>query len=100
MVVYNVSIKIMNDFADEWVHWMKSEHIPAVMESNCFESYHFYYLHDQDESEGKTYVVQYFAKTMQDYELYRDTYAKPLQSDTAKKFTNKFVAFRTLMSKL
>lgn len=100
MVVYNVSIKVLNAYCVDWVTWMQDEHIPAVMSHGCFTSYQFYRLLDQDESEGQTYVVQYYANTMEEYIRYRDLYAKPLQSETALLFKDKFVAFRTLMQSL
>lgn len=100
MIVYNVSLKVLNDYCAEWVAWMQAEHIPAVMSHGCFTSYQFYRLLDQDETEGQTYVVQYYAATMEDYIMYRDQYAKPLQTETALRFKDKFVAFRTLMQSL
>ena len=31
MLIYNVTINVENDVRDQWVHWMKTEHMPAVI---------------------------------------------------------------------
>ena len=33
MIIYNVTVKIEAEAADEWVKWMKEEHMPELMKT-------------------------------------------------------------------
>ncbi len=98
MILYNVTINIEDDVHDRWLEWMRNEHLPAVMNTGKFLKYSMYRILDRDPEEtGVTYSVQYTARTMEDYETYRDQHAPALQAETRKYFEGKFVAFRTLL---
>ena len=36
MILYNVTVSIDVKKADEWLHWMRTKHIPDVMATSCF----------------------------------------------------------------
>ena len=36
MIVYNVTSKVTWAIHDEWLQWMKEEHIPEVVATGCF----------------------------------------------------------------
>lgn len=97
MILYNVTIKIDPAIHDEWLSWMKETHIPEVMQTGLFTEYKMTRLLEQDESDGITFAVQYFSKTMGDYQLYKEKFAPALQQKVSDKYEGKFVAFRTLM---
>lgn len=101
MILYNVTVNVDEHVNDEWLSWMKDEHIPAVMETGYFVNFKFFRILSRMEGEtGHTYSIQYFANTLEDYETYRDTQAARLQEETARKFGNRFVAFRTLLEEV
>jgi hypothetical protein len=101
MIIYNVTINIENDAHDAWLVWMKETHIPEVMQIGLFVDYTFSKLLDRQEDEtGTTYVIQYMANSMADYEKYQAEYAPAMQAETRKYFDGKFVAFRTLMERI
>lgn len=98
MIIYNVTINIEDDVHDAWLAWMKQTHLPAVMHTGMFTQYTFAKLLNRQEDEtGTTYVIQYTAKSLADYENYQKEFAPALQAETKKYFEGKFVAFRTLM---
>ena len=37
MILYNVTVKILPEVAEEWEKWMKAEHIPEVMATGLFQ---------------------------------------------------------------
>ena len=96
MIVYNVTIKIDATVAEEWLQWMKVEHIPKVMATGFFLEYHIFKVL-VDETDGLTYSIQYLCRTMDDYEKYVADHAPALQAETQKKYGKRFVAFRTLL---
>jgi hypothetical protein len=101
MIIYNVTLNIEDDAHDAWLKWMKETHIPMVMETGMFVEYTFSKLLSRQEDEtGSTYVIQYMANTMDDYEKYQAEFAPALQAETRKYFDGKFVAFRTLMERV
>lgn len=97
MIVYNITIKIFPEIETEWVAWQKQEHIPDIMASGQFTSYSFYKLLEQEEADGITYIVQYFADSFDQYKKYIDNTARLLREKAFAKWGNQFIAFRTLM---
>ena len=97
MVVYNISIKIDLSIEKNWVKWQQQEHIPEVMATGFFTEYKFYKLLNQDESEGPTYVIQYAATAIDNYNRYIEEQAPLLRQKAVSKWGDKFIAFRTLL---
>ncbi len=96
MILYNVTIILEADAEQEWLKWMKEEHVPEVMATNCFVSNRMLKVLDSP-NEGVTYCMQYVAESKGAYEQYQSNFAPALQAAALKRFENKFVAFRSLM---
>jgi hypothetical protein len=97
MIIYNVTVKLENDIATEWVQWMKEEHMPDLMNTGLFVDSRLCRLLEQDEVEGVTYVAQYFCEGLEQYNKYISAYAQQMREKGFSRFGNKFIAFRTLM---
>ncbi len=97
MILYNVTVNIDKDVEHEWLHWMKSVHIPAVMATGQFIEYSFYHLIGEVNNGGETYSVQYFAHSMKQIDTYLEDHATKLRNDVMEKYANKHVAFRTVL---
>jgi hypothetical protein len=99
MIIYNVTVNIENDVREEWLQWMKTVHIPDVMNTG-------YFLENKickvlvDEEQGTTYSIQYTCNNMEDLQEYQKLHAPRLQKEVADRYANKFVAFRTLLEVL
>jgi hypothetical protein len=101
MIAYNVTINVHDSIQENWVKWMKETHLPQVMATGMFTSHAmFKLLSRQEDEEGTTYVIQYFANSEADYERYKNEFAPALQAETQKLFAGKFHAFRTLMERV
>lgn len=98
MIIYNVTVKVDHTIADEWVNWMKTEHIPDLMKTGLFVDYRLCRLLEQDETEGRTYTAQYFCDSLEHYHNYIEEHAPKMREKGMKKFGNKFIAFRTVMA--
>ena len=96
MILYNVTVILEESAEREWLAWMKQEHIPEVMATNCFVSNRMLKVLDSP-NEGVTYCMQYIAETPEAYENYKNQFAADLQAAAMSRFENRFVAFRTLM---
>ena len=63
MIIYNVTIKVSKSIADNWMQWLKEEHIPDVTGTGCFTTANILQLLEIDDDEGPTYAIQYFAES-------------------------------------
>lgn len=98
-IIYNVTINVDDDVREEWLHWMRTVHIPDVMATGCFTECKFCRLLLKEEK-GTTYAIQYTAARMEDFERYQINYAAELQKQHTERFGDKFVAFRTLLEQI
>jgi hypothetical protein len=39
MILYNVTVILEDEIQADWLHWMKEQHIPEIMDTSCFVSY-------------------------------------------------------------
>jgi hypothetical protein len=99
-IVYSVTVKPDKDIESEYVHWLKSEHIAEVVNTGCFDSYRFYKVLAEDETDGASYNIQYTTTEMSRYFDYINTYAPDMRSKGKEKFGEKFHAFRTVLKHL
>lgn len=94
MYIYNVTINIQEDVHDEWVKWMKEEHIPDMLNTGKFVKALMTRVMVQEQMGGITYSIQYTAKDRGMLQSYYAENAEELRSKS-KPFEGKFVAFRT-----
>jgi len=100
MYIYNVSIKVDLSIVEEWTLWMQETHIGEVMATGHFTDYKFCRLLDQDESEGITFVIQYYCDSIKDYLDYKNNHADRLQTETRKLFQDKYIGYRSVMREI
>ena len=100
MILYNVTIKINHEAEQEWLQWMKEEHMPELMNTGLFADAKLFRLLDVDDSEGVTYAAQYFCSTIEHYNNYISGHAAAMREKGLKRFGDKFIAFRTVMQQV
>ncbi|HMK05401.1 MAG TPA: DUF4286 family protein [Ferruginibacter sp.] len=96
-IVYNVTIKVDASIKEEWLAWVKEEHIPEVIATGCFTHATILRLLEADESDGPTYAIQYFAESKALYNRYIENFAGIMRQKSFDKWGNKFIAFRSVM---
>jgi len=96
-ILYNVTVKVLNEFSEEWLQWMQEVHIPDVMATSKFEEYKISEI-IEEENEGRTFAIQYVAPDMDTFQSYQLEHVKGLQQEHATRYKDKYVAFRTLMN--
>jgi hypothetical protein len=96
MLIYNVTINIDESVADEWVQWMKTEHIPEVVATGCFTEGRLCRIFGEEQG-GRAYAAQYHCESMAIFQQYQRDFAPALQAKTQERYHGKFAAFRTLM---
>jgi hypothetical protein len=101
MVIYSVSVRIKNEFEEEWLNWMKENHIPAVLSTKHFTNCEvFRVLIPEIEESVVMYKMKYYCETFENYLDYQKNDAARLQADHNDKFQGKFTASREVMENI
>jgi hypothetical protein len=97
MIIYNVTIKIQNSIHQQWLIWLKDEHIPEILNTGCFTQSNVLQLLETDDSEGPTYAVQFHAESKAQYNRYLELFSGELRKKSYEKWGDQFIAFSSLM---
>jgi hypothetical protein len=95
-IIYNVTINVSEPRVEEWLTWMRSEHIPQMLATGAFRGATLVRVIGFEQG-GKTYAVQYRCDSMQDFERYENEFASNLQARSAELFGEDAQAFRTIL---
>lgn len=100
-MMYVVSIAVDVDRADEWEAWMRSVHVPDVMETGCFaeavlarDAAHV--AAGSPDALRRAYRVQYRAHDHAALEQYQAEHATRLQAEHTERYAGAFQASRNL----
>lgn len=96
-VIYNVTIKVEQAIAGEWLNWLRDEHIPDIIGTGCFTHATILQLLEVDNTEGPTYAVQYHAASKEQYNRYIETFSDEMRKKGTDKWGGRFIAFRSVM---
>jgi hypothetical protein len=97
MIVLNVTAKVEHSIEDAWLLWNKEEQIPAIMATGLFTDWQLFKLLEQDDTDGSTYVMQFFIPAIENYQRYIQDFALPLKQKEIEKWGSGLVSFRTTM---
>ena len=96
MIIYNVTVSVEENVKNDWLNWMKTEHIPEVMACGIFTKAQINHVIVQSDSDN-TFAIAYTCSSMKELHQYQIKFAPELQKKHDKKFKEKAIAFRTLM---
>ncbi len=97
MIIYNVTIHVQWSIHDDWLQWMKTEHIADVLSTGMFFDHRVLRLLEIDETDGPTYAVQYYAEDREHYNQYISGFATEMRKKGADKWGENIIAFRSVM---
>ncbi|MEO6681574.1 MAG: DUF4286 family protein [Ginsengibacter sp.] len=100
MFTINITTKVDPKITSEWLLWQKEVHIPALMETGCFSSYRFHQLLEQDESDGKIFVLQLMAASKESHQNFINEYEMTLKNQVIVKWGEKSFEFRSLLQNI
>ncbi|MBI4547826.1 MAG: DUF4286 family protein [Ignavibacteriae bacterium] len=96
MFIYNVILTIDRQIHQDWLRWQTEVHMPNVMRTGMFTGNRICRMLSEEES-TVGYSVEYYFRTMGDYEKYKNEFASRLQKEPLEKFGDKIVASRMLL---
>lgn len=100
MILYNTTYSIAPETGPDWLRWMKTFQLPAVMVTGLPTSHKILHLLTELDNGGVTYSVQLNFSTMVDYEAYRTHHAHALQQRIQHRFGGQYVSFDTLLEEV
>ncbi|MDH5367079.1 MAG: DUF4286 family protein [Cyclobacteriaceae bacterium] len=100
MILYNVTIGIDESVEQEWLEWMKTTHIPEVINTGYFVEYKMFKVLSKQEGDNPSYSIQYFTNSVDEINEYLQNHAPKLQQDLFTRYKDKHVAFRTLLESI
>lgn len=80
MLVYEVSALVVADLRDAYEHYMREEHIPAVLATGCFVAASF------ERAQAGRYRTCYRAKNPAALDVYLRDHTAGLRADFASRF--------------
>jgi hypothetical protein len=80
MVIYEVTALVAPDLVQDYEHYMREDHIPAVLATGCFQRAAF------ARADSHRYRMRYEALSSQDLERYLAGHAPALREDFAARF--------------
>lgn len=95
--IYNVTAKVAEAIHEPWLKWQKEEAAPKIIATGHFDSFIIARLKDVDDSEGPTYVTQYFTDSLHNINAFNQTHLEAFNNEAYSKWDGQFIAFRTIM---
>lgn len=96
MIIYNVTVSVEESVKNEWLNWMKTEHIPEVMACGVFIKAQINRVIVQTDSDN-TFAIAYTCSSIKELRQYQIKFAPELKKKHNDKFKDKAAAFRTIM---
>lgn len=97
MILYNVTVSIDPAVSEDWLDWMRKQHIPDVMATGCFIESRISRVHGEEDG-GMTFAITYLSPSQEKLDEYREVHAPRLQKDHSMRYEGRFAAFRTFLS--
>tara|TARA_R110000751_G_scaffold227872_3_gene329658 strand:+ start:232 stop:558 length:327 start_codon:yes stop_codon:yes gene_type:complete len=95
MIIYNITVNIDDSVHDEWLEWIKTEHIPQVLGTGKFEKATFSQVLVEEDMGGKTYSIQFRSYSREALNAYYKEDADRFSQEGLKKFADKMLTFKT-----
>lgn len=97
MILYNITINVSPDIEQDFIDWMKTIHIPEVLDTGIFHEHKFFRLIHDTEDGSTNYCIQYFTENLKMMMEYESKHAAQLQAKTQERYKDKAIAFRSLL---
>ena len=96
MIIYNVTVSLDENIKNDWLNWMRQEHIPEVLACGLFISATINRIITQGNNEN-TFAIAYTCLDIKDLHKYQIKFSDNLKKKHLARYGDKAVAFRTIM---
>lgn len=100
MLLYNVTFGIDKHIEQEWLHWIKENYIPGILNTGLFAEYKIYKVLTHDDEASVSYSIQCFAPSIENIVQYLNEFAPALVESHRARFKDRHAAFNTLLEEV
>lgn len=97
MLIFNTTYQISPGYFEEWVKWIKTEHIPFMLQSGKFTTPQLVKVMLHDETEGSSYSLQFKIKNMEELLYWQNEHGQAFESNCREKFGTEVLFFSTVL---
>lgn len=97
MLIFNTTYQISPGYYDEWVKWIKTEHIPYMLQSGKFTTPQLVKVMLHDETGGSSYSLQFKIGTLDELLMWQNEHGQAFESNCIKKFGTEVLFFSTVL---
>ncbi|MCS7033022.1 MAG: DUF4286 family protein [Phycisphaerae bacterium] len=100
-IQYIVQVTVEREIQPDWLGWMQSEHVPAVLGTGCFSSADIFRVADPPAADrSDAYVIVYRAKSPADLQRYLRDFAPALRKEVVDRYGSRFTANRLVLERV
>ncbi len=99
MIIYNETYVMEEAIQQDWLNWIKTQQIPAIMKTGWFNAYKILTVLNSP-NEGVTYCVQFITDSIAKYNFFKQQHLHYFHQLHNSRFENRFVLFNTLMQEV
>jgi Domain of unknown function (DUF4286) len=96
MILYNITSSVDPEVAEQWVAFMREQHMPDIMATGFFVRSQLLRLLNEEE-DGCTYAAQFYCASTEQLDEYQQVAAPGLRADLETRFPGQYVSFRTVL---
>jgi len=95
--VYRVVVRVDREIAEEWLQWMRSVHVPEVLDTGCFTGCA---ISRQVEPVGvgprASFALEYGLASLEQFERYQARHGDALREAHTSRYAGRFEASRSI----
>ena len=95
--VYRVAIRVDQEVAEEWLEWMRTVHVPEVLDTGCFTGCTISrQVEPVDVGTRGSFVLEYGLASLEQFEQYQTRHADALRAAHTSRYAGRFEASRSI----
>jgi hypothetical protein len=100
MLLFNITFNVETHIHQHWLKWMKTNFVPAVMQTKLPFKSSILKLLTEVENGGSTYSFQFYFNNMEDFLNFELTHKEQILDRHNMLFRGKFVQFSSLLEEI
>jgi len=97
MLIFNTTYLVSDDVHNNWLKWIREQHIPFMLDSTYFSHPQVARVITSDKQEGTSFSVQFRVDDMRTLKRWNQEYNKAFQDNCSQQFGTEVIFFTTVL---